>query len=114
MDWQGIQKCKKEGGGYSCHIGEKKVLIAKVKNSVMIQPRQGKWILIVHNLNRKNNNEFLYPVLLNTIIKHNLVVSKFSPQSGVLRIPKPFNIQLKYLSCRKPSSFINIKNFRAS
>lgn len=49
---------KRGGGGYTCHNGEKKVLIAKVKNSVIIQPRQGKWILIVHNLNRKNNKKF--------------------------------------------------------
>ena len=53
----------------------------KVKNSIILPSRQGKWIPIsVCNLNKKNNNEF-FSIILNTIIK--LVVSKFSPQAGV-------------------------------
>ena len=35
----------KEGGIHV--IGEKKVLIAQVKNTVTLPPRQGKWIPIV-------------------------------------------------------------------
>lgn len=63
---------------------------------------------------QKEQQEILYPVLLNTIIERILVVSNFSAQAGVLRIPKPFNIQLKYLSFRKPSSLYIYINFRAS
>ena len=82
---------RKEGG---IHVmGKRKVLIAKVEKTVVIQPRQGKWIPVsVDNLNRKNNNEFLVPVLLNTIIERNLVVSKFSPQAGALRSPSMYMI----------------------
>ena len=55
-----LTKEKKEG---FMPLGKKKVLIAKVRNTVVIQTRQGKWIPVsVHNLN------FLFPVLLNTIL----------------------------------------------
>ena len=47
---------KREKGGGGIHvIGEKKVLVAKVKNTVTLQPRQGKWIPIVCKLSYKNN-----------------------------------------------------------
>ncbi len=82
---------RKEGGIHV--IGKRKVLIAKVEKTVVIQPRQGKWIPVsVDNLNRKNKDDFLIPVLLNTIIERNLVVSKFSPQAGALRSPSMYMI----------------------
>ena len=36
---------------------------------------------------QKNSKDFIKPVLLNTIIELNLVVSKFSLQAGVLQSP---------------------------
>ena len=82
---------RKEGGIHV--IGKRKILIAKVEKTVVIQPRQGKWIPVsVDNLNRKNKDDFLIPVLLNTIIERNLVVSKFSPQAGALRSPSMYMI----------------------
>ncbi len=48
---------RKEGGIHV--IGKRKVLIAKVEKTVVIQPRQGKWIPVsVENLNRKNKDDF--------------------------------------------------------
>ena len=42
-------------------IWEKKFIVAKVKNSVMLQPRMGEWIPIDCNLNVENNNDFYIP-----------------------------------------------------
>ena len=77
------KKMKKEGGGGVNFIGEDNFLVAKVKNTVKLQPSQGKWIPLSYNLSQRNDNDFLYPVLFNTIIERNLVVSKFSPKAGV-------------------------------
>ena len=75
---------EKKGGGIHA-IGEKKVLIEKVKNLIILSERQGKWIWISDsNLNNKSNKDFLFPVLLNTIIERNQAVSELSPQVGVL------------------------------
>jgi len=42
-------------------IGEKKVLITKVKNLIILPARKGKWIPIsVCNLNKKSSNAFLF------------------------------------------------------
>jgi len=42
-------------------IWEKKFIVAKVKNTVMLQPRMGEWIPIDCNLNVENNNDFYIP-----------------------------------------------------
>ena len=62
-------------------------MVATVKNTVTLKPRMGDWITIDCNLNNKNNNDFLYPVVFNSIIKRNLMLSKFSTQAGALRSP---------------------------
>ena len=80
------KEIEKRGGGVN-FIGEENFLIAKVKNTVTLQPRQGKWIPLSCNWSQRNSNDFLYPVLFNTIIEQNLAISKFSPQAGVLRSP---------------------------
>ena len=54
----------------------------------MLPARQGKWIPI--SVCKINKRVFLFPVLLNTIIERNLVVSKFSPQAGVLHSPSMY------------------------
>ena len=59
--------------------------IAKVKNTVTLQPRQGKWIPLSCNFSHRKDNEFLFPVLFNTIVERNLLASKFSPQAGASR-----------------------------
>ena len=38
-------------------------------------------------LNNKCNNDFLYPVVFNSIIAHNPIISKFSPQAGATCSP---------------------------
>ena len=55
--------------------------IAKAKNTVILQPRQGRWIPFSCNFDHRKNNEFLFPVLFNTLIEHNLIASKISPQA---------------------------------
>jgi len=62
-----------------------KLRIAKAKNSVVLQPRQGKWIPLDCNFDHRDKNEFLFPVLFNTLIERNLMASKFSPQAGASR-----------------------------
>ena len=62
-------------------------MVATVKNTVTLQPRMGEWIPIDCNLNNKNNNDFLYPVVFNSIIERNLMLFKFSTQAGALRSP---------------------------
>jgi len=100
---------RKEGG---IHVIEKrKVLIAKVEKTVVIQPRQGKWIPVsVDNLNRKNNKDFLIQVLLNTIIEQNLMVSKFSPQAGALRSPSMYMINNNdiFMQVRKGETLVRL------
>ena len=55
-----MEREKKVGGGIHA-IGEKKVLIEKVKNSIILSERQGKWISISDsNLNNKSNKDFLF------------------------------------------------------
>ena len=105
---------EREKKGDSCLWGEKNVLIAKVKNSIILPERQGKWIPIsVLNFNKNSNNDFLFPVLLNTIIEHNLVVSKFSPQAGVLRSPSMYmfnnnNIFIKVRNSKTMAKLVNL------
>ena len=68
-------------------IENKNVLIAKVKNTVTLQPRMGAWIPINCNLNVKNSNDFLYSVVFNSIIECNSMITKFSPQARALPSP---------------------------
>ena len=59
--------------------------IAKAKNTVVPQPRQGRWIPLSCNFDHRKNNEFLFPVLFNTLIERNLIAYKISPQAGASR-----------------------------
>ena len=59
--------------------------IAKAKNTVILQPRQGRWIPLSCNFDHRKNNEFLFPVLFNTLIERNLIASKISPQAEASR-----------------------------
>ena len=59
---------KKEGGGVNV-ILEQNLRIAKVKNTVTLQSRQGKWIPLSCKFSQRKSNKFLYPVLFNTIIE---------------------------------------------
>ena len=69
---------EKECGGVNVILGQK-LGIAKAKNSVVLQPRQGRWIPLDWNFDHREKNDFLFPVLFNTLIERNLIASKFSP-----------------------------------
>ena len=75
---------EKECGGVNVILGQN-LRIAKAKNSVVLQPRQGRWIPLSCNFDHRKNNEFLFPVLFNTLIERNLIASKISPQAGATR-----------------------------
>jgi len=68
-------------------ISGQKSSIAKVKNSVTLHPGQGTWVYLVEEPGRVNGNDFIFPILFNTIVEKNLFASKFSPRAGVLRSP---------------------------
>ena len=59
-------------------IGEKSTLVAKIKDTMTLQPRTGKWIPVNCKLDSKSNNNFLYPIIFNSFIdNHNIQV--FAP-----------------------------------
>ena len=75
---------EKNCGGVNVILGQN-LRIAKAKNNVVLQPRQGRWIPLSCNFDHRKNNEFLFPVLFNTLIERNLIASKISPQAGASR-----------------------------
>ena len=62
------------------------VIMAKIlwqmKLSLYLEENQGQF----------NGDDFIFPVLFNTIIEKNLFASKFSPRAGVLRSPAIYMI----------------------
>ena len=66
--------------------------IAKVKNSVTLHPGQGAWVYLAEESEQVSGNDFIFPVLFNTIIEKNLFPSKFSPRAGVLCLPAIYMI----------------------
>jgi len=72
----------------------------------------GEWIPINCSLNEKSNNDFLYPVVFNSIIERNLMILKFSPQAGVLRSPAIyiFNANDIFVQVRKGDSLARLIN----
>ena len=62
-------------------------LVAKIKDTITLQPRTGKWIPVNCKLDSKSNNNFLYPIIFNSFIERNIIISKFSPQAGATRSP---------------------------
>ena len=65
---------------------------AKVKNSVTLHPRQGAWVYLVEEPWQVSGNDFIFPILFNTIVEKNLFASKFSLRAGVLRSPAIYMI----------------------
>ena len=61
--------------------------IAKVKNSVTLHPGQGAWVHLIEESWQNSGNDFMFPILFNTIVEKNLFPSKFSPRAGVSRSP---------------------------
>ena len=61
--------------------------IAKVKKSVTLHPGQGAWVYLEENQGQGNGEDFIFPILFNTIVEKNLFASKFSPRAGVLCSP---------------------------
>ena len=66
--------------------------IAKVKDSVTLNPGQGTWLYLVEEPWQVNGNGFIFPILFNTIVEKNLFASNFSPRAGVLRSPAIYMI----------------------
>ena len=66
--------------------------IAKVKDSVTLNPGQGTWLYLVEEPWQVNGNGFIFLILFNTIVEKNLFASKFSPRAGVLRSPAIYMI----------------------
>ena len=58
-----------------------------MRNSVTLHPGQGTWVYLVEEPGQVNGNDFIFPILFNTIVEKNLFASKFSPRVGVLRSP---------------------------
>ena len=83
-DTEDEKESEKESGGVNVILGQN-LRIAKAKDSVVLQPRQGRWIPLSCNFDHRKNNEFLFPVLFNTLVERNLIASKFSPQAGASR-----------------------------
>ena len=73
-------------------ISGQKSRIAKVKNSVTLYPGQGTWVYLEENQGQVNGDDFIFPILFNTIVEKNLFASKFSPRAGVLRSPAIYMI----------------------
>ena len=73
-------------------ISGQKSKIAKVKKSVTLHPGQGAWVYLTEESEQVSGNDFIFPVLFNTIIEKNLVATKFSPRAGVLRSPAIYMI----------------------
>ena len=63
-----------------------------MKNSVTLHPGQGAWIYLVEEPWQISGNDFIFPILFNTIVEKNLFASKFSPRVGVLRSPAIYMI----------------------
>ena len=68
-------------------ISGQKSRIAKVKNSVTLHPGQGTWVYFAEEPEHICGDNFIFPILFNTVIEKNLFASKFSPRAGVLRSP---------------------------
>ena len=73
-------------------ISGQKSRIAKVKNSVTLHPGQGAWVYLAKEPEQDSGNDFIFPVLFNTIIEKILFASKYSPRAGVLRSPAIYMI----------------------
>ena len=73
-------------------ISGQKSRIAKVKKSVTLHPGQGTWVYLEENQGQVNGDDFIFPILFNTIVEKNLFASKFSPRAGVLRSPAIYMI----------------------
>ena len=73
-------------------ISGQKSRIAKVKKSVTLHPGQGAWVYLEENQTQVNGDNFIFPVLFNTIVEKNLFATKFSPRAGVLRSPAIYMI----------------------
>ena len=63
-----------------------------MKNSVTLHPEQGTWVYLEENQGQVNGDDFIFPILFNTIVEKNLFASKFSPRAGVLRSPAIYMI----------------------
>ena len=54
--------------------------IAKLKSSVTLHPEQGACVYLAEEPGQDRGDDFIFPILFNTIIEKNLFASKFSPE----------------------------------
>ena len=73
-------------------ISGQKSKIAKVTNSVTLHPGQGAWVYLAEEPEQISGDNFIFPILFNTVIEKNLFASKFSQRAGVLRSPAIYMI----------------------
>ena len=53
--------------------------IAKVKNSVTLRPGQGAWVHLIEGSWQNFENDFVFPVLFNTIVEKKVICFKIFP-----------------------------------
>ena len=63
-----------------------------MKNSVTLHPGQGAWVYLAEEPEQIDGDNFIFPILFNTIVEKNLFASKFSPRAGMLRSPAIYMI----------------------
>ena len=88
-------------------ISGQKSKIAKVKKSVTLHPGQGAWVYLTEDSKQVSGNDFIFPVLFNTIIEKNIFASKFSPRAGVRHSPAIYMIN------HNNDIFVQVKKERA-
>ena len=63
-----------------------------MKNSVALHPGQGAWVYLTEEPEQVSGNDFIFPILFNTIVEKNLFSSKFSPRAGMIHSPAIYMI----------------------
>ena len=76
---------RRKGG--DLNFVETKRCVLKVSETCAIKPNKGKWIYLNYSSKKVQHGEYLQPMLLNKIIKHNLYESIFSPRAGSRKAP---------------------------
>ena len=63
-----------------------------MKNAVTLHPGEGAWVYLVEDPWQVSGNDFIFPILFNTVVEKNIFASKFSLRAGVLRSPAIYMI----------------------
>ena len=63
-----------------------------MKNSVTLHPGPWAWVYLEEDPGQVSGDDFIFPILFNTIVEKNLFASKFPFRAGVLRSPAIYMI----------------------